>query len=62
MTPAEIREARQTLGLSQAEFAASIGYGHGHRVSELERGVRSPSRAGEMLIQRLIAEATEVGK
>lgn len=45
MTPAAIREARQTLGLTQQQAAPLLGYGAAIRVSELERGARVPSEA-----------------
>lgn len=43
MTPAEIREARQTLGLTQPQIAPLLGYGSKSRVAELESGARNPS-------------------
>jgi DNA-binding transcriptional regulator YiaG len=45
MTPAEIRTARESLGLDQAQMAPLLGYTAQPRVSELERGVRTPSDA-----------------
>ena len=43
MTPAELKQARQTLGLDQVDAARLLGYGAQTRVSEIERGVRVPS-------------------
>ena len=43
MTPAEFREARQTLGLDQSQEADVLGYGAQARISEIERGARAPS-------------------
>ena len=48
MTPADIREARRTLGLTGEQMGVLLGYGlpgARMRVSELERGVRVPSEA-----------------
>jgi transcriptional regulator with XRE-family HTH domain len=45
MTPAEILEARQQLGLTQAQMAPLLGYSNVARVSEIERGVRKPGAA-----------------
>ena len=38
MTPAEIQEARQSLGLDQHQMAAMLGLGAATRVSEIENG------------------------
>lgn len=43
MTPAEIRQARQSLGLNQTQAAAMLGYGASSRVSEIEVGARVPN-------------------
>ena len=40
MTPAEFREARQTLGLNQSQMAAMLGYNASSRISEVEAGRR----------------------
>lgn len=45
MTPAEFRDARKTLGLTQAELSAVLGYGDKARISEIERGARAPGPA-----------------
>ena len=50
MKPAEIKRARQTLGLSQSQLAHVLGYGRVQRVSELECGVRNPSAAVRLLL------------
>ena len=55
MTPAAIREARQSLGLSQAELALWLGYPLAARVSELERGTRKPGKAVVLLLQAYLA-------
>ena len=55
MTPAAIREARQSLGLSQAEFAQWLGYPIAARVSELERGTRKPGKAVVLLIEAYLS-------
>lgn len=51
MTPQEISEARQALGLSQSDMAAMTGYGAAARWSELERGKRAPGGAVIRLIR-----------
>lgn len=38
MTAAELRTARETLGLTQAEFAAALGLGAQTRISAMENG------------------------
>ena len=50
MKPADILHARDKLGLTQAQFAQVLGYGHVMRVSQLERGERHPSPAAVRLI------------
>lgn len=42
MSPAEFREARQSLGLNQHQLAAMLGYGAPARISEIERGIEAP--------------------
>jgi transcriptional regulator with XRE-family HTH domain len=54
VTPAEIREARQTLGLTQAELASALGYGNVSRVAELERGARVPGGCVVRLLQAFL--------
>ena len=50
MTPAEIRQARVTLGLTPAEIAPLLGYGAASRISEIETGARNPSAAALRLL------------
>ena len=38
MTPSEIKQARQSLGLDQSEMAAMLGLGAPTRISEIENG------------------------
>ena len=45
MTPDEIKQARQSLGLTQGQLAPLLGYGDKGRVSELERGIERPGAA-----------------
>lgn len=40
MTPAEFRAARDSLGWTQDEAAAALGYGSAQAISDLERGKR----------------------
>ncbi len=55
MTPAEIKQARLTLGLTQDELGAWLGYSPGPRVSELECGVKRPSGAVVTLLRLYLA-------
>ena len=50
MTPTELKQARSDLGLTQAQMAPLLGYGHTMRVSELERGTRQPGQSVVLLI------------
>lgn len=52
MTPAEIKQARQSLGLTQTEAALVLGYGSASRVSDIESGKRN---AGESVLRLLRA-------
>lgn len=38
MTPAELKQARQSLGLDQHQMAAMLGLGAQTRISEIENG------------------------
>lgn len=51
MTPAELREARKTLGLDRSELAALVGYSNPNRITEIESGARNPGAAVERLIK-----------
>jgi DNA-binding transcriptional regulator YiaG len=51
MSPGEIRAARRSLGLTQAQLAAMLGYARSDRVSEIERGIEQPSAAVRRLLQ-----------
>jgi len=51
MTPAEIKQARQTLGLTQSQLAPLVGYGAPSRISEIERGIERPSASVMMLLR-----------
>ena len=55
MTPDQFRQARQSLGLSQAELAAWLGYGDKSRVSEIERGLRDPGPAVLILMEAYLS-------
>ena len=45
MTPAAFREARKSLGLTQAQAASLLGYKAASRISEIERDVERPSES-----------------
>lgn len=51
MTPAEIKKARQTLGLSGPQLAPLLGYSAAPRIYELENGTRQPGGAVVRLLQ-----------
>jgi len=53
MTGNEIRQARQTLGLSQSELAAALGINK-MTLSKWERDERSPGAASEAAIRMLV--------
>ena len=50
MTPAEIRAARDTLGLTQGEFARVMGVNGPAYVSAWEAGTRRPSISAMLLM------------
>ena len=52
MTPAEFKQARQSLGLTQTQAATLLGYGNATRISEIENGQRN---AGAAVVQLLRA-------
>jgi len=52
MTPAEFKQARQSLGLTQTQAAPLLGYGNATRISEIENGQRN---AGAAVVQLLRA-------
>lgn len=53
MTPTELQQARQSLGLSQAQLGAAMGV-RGQTVSEWEREVRTPSDTAQRLLRAYI--------
>ena len=55
MTPTDIKEARQSLGLTQSQIAPLLGYADKTRISELERGVREPGSAVVLLLRAYLA-------
>lgn len=55
MTPADIKQARQSLGLTQAQLALMLGYAATPRISELERGERVPSACIMRLLRAYLA-------
>jgi transcriptional regulator with XRE-family HTH domain len=54
MTPEKIRDARKSLGLTQAQFADVIGYNNKTAVSALEAGTRNPSATVIRLIRAYV--------
>ena len=55
ISPAEIREIRERLGLKQSEFAEHLGVKQA-AVSHWEQGLRTPSGSALILIEKLRAE------
>lgn len=43
MNPDEIKQARNSLGLTQSQLAPLLGYGATPRVAEIESGARNAS-------------------
>jgi transcriptional regulator with XRE-family HTH domain len=53
MTGQEFKAIRLALGLTQAQLAVVLGYGHAIRISEFERPNRAlpvPKRVGEQML------------
>lgn len=50
MTPDQIKDARQSLGLSQEDMARMMGYRSKSRLSEIERGKKPISDAATRLL------------
>lgn len=55
MTPAELKQARIDLGLTQAQLAPLLGYRHTPRISELESGARKPTAAAVLLLRAYLS-------
>lgn len=51
MTPTDIKQARQSLGLTQDQLAAVMGLRGKQTISEWERGVRNADAANVRLLQ-----------
>lgn len=51
MTPDDFRDARKTLGLTQAQLSALLGYHAKTRVSAIETGQARPGAAVCLLLQ-----------
>ncbi len=54
MTGAELREARQMLGLSQGQIAELLGYRQEH-ISLMETGRQSIQRPTEIAVRAMLA-------
>ena len=57
MTPAALKSARHTLGLSARGFAAAVGIASGRTVRRWERGDRPVPGPVALLVARLLSEA-----
>lgn len=55
MTPDDFRRARKSLGLTQSQAAALLGYGAQARISDIERGVENPSKSVIRLLQAYVS-------
>jgi DNA-binding transcriptional regulator YiaG len=51
MTPTEIRQARETLGLTPEQIAPLLGYSDRARIYEIEGGKRNPSASALALLR-----------
>ena len=49
MTPADFKQARQSLGLSQEQAAQVLGYGAKTRISEIEARDAVPPQAARLM-------------
>ena len=54
MTPQELKQARQALGLTQAELALVLGYRQGH-ISRMESGALPIQRPTEIAVLAMVA-------
>jgi DNA-binding transcriptional regulator YiaG len=61
MTPAEILQARQSLGLSRKQFAELLGLRNHQKVAKWEQGVYQISDEGATLIRMLLEQANKDG-
>lgn len=57
MTPAEFRDARKTLGLTQSAWGLSLGIGREH-VAKLEAGTAPVSATLAILVRLLLETKT----
>ena len=55
MTPEQFKQARQSLGLTQAQAASLLGYGCATRISEIENGQRNAGAAVVQLLRAYLA-------
>lgn len=61
ITPEEIRAIRETLGMSQAQFASEIGVDQS-RVSRWEKGENPPSRVAMKVIRKMSGDRQSEGE
>lgn len=55
MTPTQIKDTRQSLGLTAKQMAVALGYSAASRIYEIESGTRTPGKAVVMLLQAYMA-------
>lgn len=56
MTPSELRAARETLGLTQAELAAILGLSRQASISDMESGRSAIRPIYAREVQRMLSE------
>ena len=55
MTPAQFKDAMESLGITRPQAAALLGYGSATRISEIVNGKLNPSVAVTRLLQAYVA-------
>jgi len=55
VTPEQIKQARESLGLTPEEIAPLLGYGHRSRIYELENGERNIGASAELLLRAYLS-------
>jgi DNA-binding XRE family transcriptional regulator len=57
MKSAKIKRMRNTLGITQAQFASTLGISQGF-LSDLEKGSKTPSKSLSLLLKKLQSDQT----
>jgi transcriptional regulator with XRE-family HTH domain len=53
MTPSKLKRKRESMGMTQSEFAKLLGYKSYHSISEMERGKRVINKLVQMVVTQL---------